>query len=206
MDCTEFLNRYSEYDDSLVPLAEVDRFRSHMAVCDACTRYDRVLRKGRMLARQAPDVEPSDDFVPRLHLRLWDERCARARAAERPAQTASVLAAMTVLLVVTGTFGLLARAADSADTPASQWYTAAPAPSVQLANSMGSFHLAGGRGLPVLPPVLSPLSLAAARPWTSERVDPAGLASYSPLVTGPPAYRGGRPYSGASISAYRTLD
>lgn len=199
MDCTEFLNRYSDYDDSLVPLVEVDRFRNHMAGCDACTRYDRVLRKGRMLARQAPGVEPSDDFVPRLHLRLWDERSARARAAERPAQTASVLAAMTVLLVVTGAFALLARAAD---TSASQPYTAAPAPSVQLANSMGSFHLAGSPTVPVLPP----LSVAAARPWTAERVDPAGLASYSPLVTGPPAYRGGRPYSGASISAYRTLD
>ena len=84
MDCTEFLNRYSEYDDSLVPPSEADRFRSHMASCDACTRYDRVLRKGRMLARQAPGVEPSDDFVPRLHARLWSEAGRVDRAPSEP--------------------------------------------------------------------------------------------------------------------------
>ena len=87
MDCTEFLNRYSEYDDSLVPPAEADRFRSHMASCDSCTRYDRVLRKGRMLARQAPGVEPSDDFVPRLHARLWSEG---PRVDREPAETYSL--------------------------------------------------------------------------------------------------------------------
>ena len=69
MDCSEFLDRYSEYDDSLLPPREEAVFRAHLETCEACARYDRVLRKGRMLARQmAP--HPAPDFMPRLRLRL----------------------------------------------------------------------------------------------------------------------------------------
>ena len=69
MDCTDFLDRYSDYDDSLLTPREEAIFRAHLEICEACARYDRVLRKGRMLARQmAP--EPTADFMPRLRLRL----------------------------------------------------------------------------------------------------------------------------------------
>lgn len=194
MDCTEFLNRYSEYDDSLVPPAEADRFRRHMSACDACTRYDRVLRKGRMLARQVAGVEPSDDFVPRLHRRLWQECGLRARAAQRPAQAASALAAVTVLVVVTAALGLLALGDAGAST-----VEGAP---VRVASAAPAPYHVGSRLLPRLPTTAP----TEPRAWPVERVDPEGRSSYSPLVTGPPAYRGGRPFSGASISAYRTLD
>ena len=76
MTCEDFLRRYSEYDDSLLPSVELDRFRAHMAACPACERYDRVLRKGRMLARQVA-ARPSPDFLPRLHSRLLAEPSPR---------------------------------------------------------------------------------------------------------------------------------
>lgn len=69
MTCSEFLHRYSDYDDSLLTPGEEARFRAHLRECRECARYDRVLRKGRMLARQVA-AEPSRDFMPRLHRRI----------------------------------------------------------------------------------------------------------------------------------------
>lgn len=98
MDCREFLLRYSDYDDSLVPAQEAARFQAHMAECASCARYDRVLRKGRMVARQLPVPEPSPDFIPRLQLRL---RASRSRRRWPGAGLATGLAAVTVLVVAT---------------------------------------------------------------------------------------------------------
>lgn len=183
MTCTEFLDRYSEYDDSLVPPGEADRFRAHMAACDGCQRYDRVLRKGRMLARQLPGVEPSDDFVPRLRVRLGHECPGSERWLEGPARAASGLAAMTVLLTVTVTFGLLGRTPD-------------------LGRSAGPEPRLSSRVVPQLPAVGSD----PAREWAFQRVDRQVQSSYSPLITGPPAYRGAWRHSEASVPTYRTLD
>ncbi|MFW6206115.1 MAG: zf-HC2 domain-containing protein, partial [Gemmatimonadota bacterium] len=94
MNCREFLRRYSEYDDSLIPAFEADRFRAHMAECPSCARYDRVLRKGRMLARQLPRLEPDPDFLPRLRLRLLQQ----PRRRPIRARLAAGLAAATVLI------------------------------------------------------------------------------------------------------------
>ena len=69
MNCTEFLDRYSDFDDSLLTPAEEAVFREHLASCPPCDRYDRVLRKGRMLARQL-DTDPAPDFMPRLQRRI----------------------------------------------------------------------------------------------------------------------------------------
>jgi hypothetical protein len=108
MDCNEFLDRYSDYDDSLVSAGEIEGFRAHMAGCDACARYDRVLRKGRMLARQVPAPQPSGAFVPRLHMRLWRENGRAARRAARTSQLAAVLPALTLILALTAVMALLA--------------------------------------------------------------------------------------------------
>lgn len=113
MDCTEFLERYSEYDDSLVAADEAGRFRAHMAVCEGCERYDRVLRKGRMLARQLPGPEPSTDFVPQLHMRLWSERVREARSTPRVPLAVAALPAVTIVM----TLAVLLAAAPGSDGP-----------------------------------------------------------------------------------------
>ncbi|MFW5951867.1 MAG: anti-sigma factor family protein, partial [Gemmatimonadota bacterium] len=98
MDCREFLTRYSDYDDSLVPPTEAERFRAHMAGCEACARYDRVLRKGRMLARQLPGPEPATDFGPRLLRRLLE--CRHGVRSRRRLAAVPVPAAAAVLGLV----------------------------------------------------------------------------------------------------------
>lgn len=211
MDCREFLERYSDYDDSLIPSAEADRFRSHMSECTACARYDRVLRKGRMVARQLPRPEPSPDFIPRLQRRLLRERIRRPLSSRLP----TGLAAATVLMVAASAVRLMAPAsgpvAGGADglRPAAveggvpdpgagaEAVVDAAVPGVELAR-MGSFRLA-----------MVPASSGGARTpraWTATEVATADVASYSPLETGPPAYRRALPSAPITDSQRRGLD
>lgn len=202
MDCPEFLSRYSEYDDSLVSPAEADRFRVHMALCESCTRYDRVLRKGRMLARQLPEVEPSDDFVPRLRARLWQESHGGSRLTAGPARVAAALPAVTMLLAITAALALLGRADAGALATVPSGVRLAMATDHSAARSPS---IAGGPATdraPVLP-LLGPVE---PREWGVERVDREVASSYSPLITGLPAYPAGRPRSQGYTTTYGTLD
>jgi hypothetical protein len=174
MDCREFLHRYSEYDDSLVPADEVAGFRDHMAECRACARYDRVLRKGRMLARQLPGPEPSPDFIPRLRRRLlWTPERDRGF---RGARLAAGLAAATVLLVATSAVRLM-----ESDQPA---------PEAGMAR-MADIEARDPKLMPAraAAPVLPAGITGPDRAWAAVEVATADTSSYSPLVTGPPAYR-----------------
>lgn len=189
MDCREFVHRYSDYDDSLLSAAELERFRDHLGGCDACARYDRVLRKGRMLARQLPAPEPGCDFVPRLHERLQQLRADRRRRASTPVLggAAVALAGVTVLL---SSLWAISAMADASAGPAMADRTAeasvTPQPEVR-------------RSLPVLEP-------APPREWGAWRVDQRVPVAYSPLVTGPPVYRVSDTFQVRAISSVPTLD
>jgi hypothetical protein len=203
MDCRDFLSRYSEYDDSLVSPAEADRFRSHMAICESCTRYDRVLRKGRMLARQLPDVEPSDDFVPRLRMRLWQESHGGTRLTTAPGRVTAALPAVTVLLAALALLGQGAPRALAAVPDGVRLALVTDREGAPVQASAPAPGLTGGAGRIVTLPPTGPLE---AREWGVERVDREGPASYSPLVTGLPADPAARPGSRGYTSTYRTLD
>lgn len=191
MTCREFLERYSEYDDSLIPAAEAERFRRHMEACPSCARYDRVLRKGRMVARQLDRPEPSPDFIPRLRSRLLQQR-TRGRM-YMSGRVAAGLAAVTVLMVATSAVRLM----ESVSPPTSDGAVRSVAertvpdgidrlPSPRPDG--GVYRLAARAILPVQ-------SRPAPREWPVTEVAPAGTASYSPLETGPPAYRRAPPSS-----------
>lgn len=183
MDCREFLLRYSDYDDSLIPAAEAERFSAHLSECPSCARYDRVLRKGRMLARQLSRPEPSPDFIPRLQLRLLQVRSGRGRW--KGAGLAAGLAAVTVLMVATAAVQIMGSA-DASDAPG------AGAVAVQPVGTTGAGSprpaLVPAAGLAMLSQ-LSSTTPATPRAWVTRTVATADTASYSPLVTGPPVFR-----------------
>lgn len=182
MDCSDFLDRYSDYDDSLLSPAELATFETHLAACPSCARYDRVLRKGRMLARQLPPVQPGQDFVPRLQQRLWRSQHARRAPSVAPlGGLATALAAVTVVLSAVGVLALMDQ-----DAPETLAGTAV--------ETMRVF-----RGLPVI-------AAQPPRDWSAQRVDHHVSAGYSPLVIGPPAYLAGTFPAGAAISTRHTLD
>lgn len=182
MDCKDFLDRYSDYDDSLLSKAELATFQTHLSQCESCAHYDRVLRKGRMLVRQLPPVQPSQDFVPRLQKRLWQSHSDRRRSPAAPlGGAAAALAAVTVVLSSVAVLSPMDRRAAA---PAAE--TAAPA-------------APPFRTLPVVNP-------GPPRDWAAQRVDHRGSVGYSPLVIGPPVYLAGTPSAGAATSTRHTLD
>jgi predicted anti-sigma-YlaC factor YlaD len=197
MTCNDFIQRYSDYDDSLLSARELAVFRAHLTVCCRCARYDRVLRKGRMLARQLPPVEPGEDFVPRLHMRLQQLRIDRRRRAATPVLggAATALAAITVVFGAMWALTLMDGASPA--HPASEVADASP-PSARAVPAARSSAPAW-RGFPVL-------EARAPREWGVRRVDHHGPVTYSPLVTGPPVYRVSDTFHRAATSTGHTLD
>lgn len=71
VDCAEFLDSYSDYRDGCLEAAAVGRFEDHLRDCEACTRYDRVVRGGVQVFRSLPGLDPAPDFQTRLLGRLY---------------------------------------------------------------------------------------------------------------------------------------
>ena len=196
MRCNEFLDRYSDYDDSLLPAAEVARFRAHLEVCEACARYDRVLRKGRMLARQTPPPEPGEDFLPRLQQRILPDRPRATSRVLDPAPS-TALAAASILLIGSAVVSILGPSTGAGIAPRAAGDRLASAEDVAApANAAAIEPLAESAVVPVAledrAVVLASSRSTTSRSWGVERVDPRWASSYSPLVTGPPRYRAPR--------------
>ena len=68
MNCRQFQRLYSAYRDGHDPAlaAEMD---DHLEACPRCAAFDRAVRDGVDVLRDAP-VAPSPDFLPRLEARL----------------------------------------------------------------------------------------------------------------------------------------
>lgn len=211
MDCSHFLDRYSEYDDSLLTVEELSRFRAHLDTCDDCARYDHILRKGRMVARQLPAAEPDERRRLQLHSRIAAARWRRRGVVLSPLATGA-MAALTILLVATSTLSLLEAPTtdrmralagavlerdgmEAADAPAPFGGLASsgtvPAAAAHSSNA-ASGSVAPGAAVTAqveLGQSLPALSQTDPRPWGAQRVDRRVASAYSPLVTGPPAYR-----------------
>jgi Putative zinc-finger len=70
IDCCDFLDRYSDFRDRLLAPGESEAFESHLAGCESCKRYDRVVAGGIQALLRLPEVTPSPDFADRLGDRL----------------------------------------------------------------------------------------------------------------------------------------
>ncbi len=71
LDCSQFLESYSDFRDGLLEGTMREAFQAHMAACPPCARYDRVISRGTELFRKLPAIEPSEDFLPRLQHRIY---------------------------------------------------------------------------------------------------------------------------------------
>ena len=100
--CREFLEGHSEYLDQLLAPREAQRFDQHVASCRSCENYDRVTRRGLLLARNLPEIQPSPHFHERLQARLMgleDEPVVRPVMAN--SATVVVIAAVLALVALT---------------------------------------------------------------------------------------------------------
>lgn len=103
MNCNHFLERFSDYEDGLLPESARMECEDHLGACPSCSRYVDVIRKGRSMLSMLPPVEVGEDFTPRLQHRLYHVEDGESLVREREAgsgTTAVTLLAMTVLLAL----------------------------------------------------------------------------------------------------------
>ncbi len=102
MTCADFLDRYTDFRDGLIPeRRELQRCEHHLAHCAACRRYDAAVRQGVLALQRAERIEPSPAFRRRLEARLERER---RRSGEVPAS-----ARIAAALFIAAALALVAR-------------------------------------------------------------------------------------------------
>ncbi len=112
MDCTEFLERYSDFRDGLVTaLRERRRFERHLGRCAQCREHDARVRRGVMALQTARTIQPSPDFRRRLEARLSRER-AKPALSLRAGIAAALFVAVALALLAHES--IVARHTDSA--------------------------------------------------------------------------------------------
>jgi hypothetical protein len=72
MDCREFVKKHLAFVDDTLSAVDTAAMRRHLHVCPRCARHDTRIRRGLLLARNLPIVQPSADFMERLNARLRD--------------------------------------------------------------------------------------------------------------------------------------
>jgi hypothetical protein len=70
MDCREFGKKHLAFVDDTLSAVDTAAMRRHLYVCTCCARHDTRIRRGLLLARNLPIIQPSADFMERLNVRL----------------------------------------------------------------------------------------------------------------------------------------
>jgi hypothetical protein len=99
VDCSQFLDGYSDFRDGLLQGAVLKEYEEHLSVCSSCSRYDRVVGRGAQIFRELPPLDPSYDFLPRLQHRIYHLEEETRRSGRRASGTSVALTlAITVML------------------------------------------------------------------------------------------------------------
>lgn len=114
MNCTEFRDRHALYVDLMCSAFEENEMREHAHRCPRCSRHDTVLRRGLLLVRNLPVIEPSRGFQQRLdaRLRATAPEVAFSRARAQPSFGAFAALAAGVVFITYLATGLLTRGPD----------------------------------------------------------------------------------------------
>ena len=102
MECTEFLDRYTDFRDGVVTSPrDRRRFERHLAACAACRSYDTAVRRGVLALQGVETVTPSEQFRDRLDARLRREALNRAGPliSPRVGAAAGLLVAVAIGLI-----------------------------------------------------------------------------------------------------------
>lgn len=95
LDCDRFLEEYSEFRDGFLGPEESEAFEAHLRVCRSCARYDHVVRRGAQIYRDLPELQVSEDFMPRLQHRIFHVE----EEMKAPGHSASGIPASAVLSI-----------------------------------------------------------------------------------------------------------
>jgi hypothetical protein len=108
MHCQEFRNRHLAFVDNTLSEADLVGMQRHLAECESCSRFDTAVRRGLLVFRNLPLIEPSPEFYARLSakLRQLHQTDARAPLYRGPGMGSFIAAATGVIAA-----GFLAAAA-----------------------------------------------------------------------------------------------
>lgn len=98
MDCRKYREGHTLFIDEKCSALESFEMRSHMRYCDACARHDAVVRRGLLMVRNLPTIEPSAGFRDRLNARLWAEARDAAHTKSAMGPTIARYAAIAAML------------------------------------------------------------------------------------------------------------
>ena len=101
MNCSDFIERFSDYLDGSTPAEEAVALEAHLEACEPCRRYRTVVEHGASLLRSLPSPQLREDFEPRLWHRLYhvdDERVLNAHQSGAPALTVLGIAILLTAL------------------------------------------------------------------------------------------------------------
>lgn len=90
MDCRHFRNQHLAFLDDALPDVELVAMQRHLSECEACARHDTAVRRGLLVFRNLPPIEPSENFAARLAARL--EQARREVELQRRAAAATLAA------------------------------------------------------------------------------------------------------------------
>lgn len=191
MTCGEYLARHSDYLDDELGLQAAAEMRLHMAGCARCARYDRVLRRGLDLLRDAEPILPATDRYIGLQEHLLRSR--RLTAPEMGAPGGSVpRAPVAATVAVAGVVALVAWSAlfRAAGVPASATAEVRPAtpasPAPSAPPAIAGMDLVGP-GVPLPRPAeWATRSLPAATGLPVARPMLLAPGPYSPLLVTEP--------------------
>lgn len=99
MRCNEFIDGYSDFRDGLVTDEARVQYERHLAACDRCVRYDRVVSRGVEVCCDLLAAEPSPDFLPRLQHRIFHVEDGARLTSRRALGSAALVAVAGVGLL-----------------------------------------------------------------------------------------------------------
>lgn len=102
MNCLEFRNQYLAFVDQTLPPAAQSAAEGHLAACESCARHDLAMRRGLIVLRNLPTVQPSSDFFDRLTNTLHRMERAEAHASRYRGPGAATFAAAAAGVVGVG--------------------------------------------------------------------------------------------------------
>lgn len=157
MDCREFREKHVGFVDDTLPAVEMYAMVEHVRTCARCSRQDSAVRRGLLLVRNLPQIEPSPDFMARLNSRLEELHVARGGRSDLPVYPlgSGSFAALAAGLALLGYLALEAmnRFRGPIEMQLAPVVATAPEEPTSLLNDPG-FVAAFSTGMPMWPAVL----------------------------------------------------
>lgn len=72
MDCRAFRENHVGFVDDVLPAIAMEAMHRHVQSCVRCARHDLAVRRGLLIVRNLPTIEPSPDFMARLTDRITE--------------------------------------------------------------------------------------------------------------------------------------